>query len=533
MGNLNNLFNMSPETAQNLTNFGFSTMAASQQPGITTLAALGQGGLGMNQAAQQQAQTQNMQQEGIGKKLNNALALRGLNIGNAAMGLQPVNMSGVPDLLNPQPQQPSGATAGMSWSQTSGAGTPSPTTRTAPANPLMNNLGVTQDVLDVALQKRAPQNRDEAIAAARVAGFMGNTEWQKALTATAMKGLEPWESKPGGVRGDPLGGTTTVNPAHLQNVEGQTVPFAPAPVVYPNGNRNAGRGINNNSKPNGSSQVNAIPPIPDGMNYETDENGNIVSEKFIYSQPPKSNDTGIKTGWSPQEKQTQENYLKKETDSYNGAVKSLQNLELMQHSIDTLNQNPGFLSTGKWSEKKLEIAKSLQAAGFNAFDPDQISAGESLLKTTGRLGFDMSKQLGSREPGVITQQAIKLNPGMENTPQGIQLLKNSVQEEAQRIIDEHNFKGEYYQTSGWNQQKAEAAFDAKYKPELYAKRASSQTSPIKVNNPAAAKQLLSGTRILTPKGVKIIPPGVGITPPSYQSVQQPYMPQNNPQAEEE
>lgn len=521
MGNLNNLFNMSPETAQNLTNFGFSTMAASQQPGITTLAALGQGGLGMNQSAQQQAQTQNMQQEGIGKKLNNALALRGLNIGNAAMGLQPVNMPGVPDLLNPQPQQPSGATAGMSWSQTSGAGTPSPTTRTAPANPLMSNLGVTQDVLDVALQKRSPANRDEAIAAARVAGFMGNTEWQKALTATAMKGLEPWESKPGGVRGDPLGGTTTVNPAHLQNVEGQTVPFAPAPVVY--GNRNAGQGIGargNNQNPV-SSEVNAIPPIPE------------TPPEFVGMGESAGNKGGIKTGWSPQEKQTQENYLKKETDSYNGAVKSLQNLELMQHSIDTLNKNPGFLSTGKWSEKKLEIAKSLQAAGFNTFDPDQISAGESLLKTTGRLGFDMSKQLGSREPGVITQQAIKLNPGMENTPQGIQLLKNSVQEEAQRIIDEHNFKGQYYQTSGWNQQKAEADFDSKYKPELYAKRASSQTSPIKVNNPAAAKQLLSGTRILTPKGVKIIPPGVGITPPSYQSVQQPLTPQNNQQAEEE
>lgn len=527
MGTLDNILNMSPDQAQNLQNFGFATMAASGQPGISTIAALGQGGLGMNQAAQQRAQTQNLQQEGIKGKLGNALALRSLNLGNTAMGLQPVAMAGVPDLLNQQPSQPSGATAGMSWSQTSGHGTPQPTTRTEPSNSpgsiLTPQNGMTQGMIDVAMQKRSPQDRDEAVGAARIASFLGNTEWSKELSSTAMKGLEPWESKPGGVRGDPLAGTTTVNPAHIQNVEGNTVPFAPQPIVYGNGkkpkdNRNSGRGVG---------RMTSIPPIPDGMNYATDDNGNIVNESFTSGMSPPPAPQGIKTGWSPQEKATQKNYLEKETDSYNGAVKSMQNLELMQHSIDALNQDSSYIKTGSWGEKKLAFAKALQAAGVNAVDPNEIAAGESLLKTTGRLGFDMSKQLGAREPGVITQQAIKLNPGIENTPQGIQLLKNSVQEEAQRVIDEHNFKGQYYNSGkGWNQQKAEAEFDQKYKPELYAKRATSQLDPIQVNNPAGVKGLLAGTRIKTPKGIKIIPPGIGITPPSYQSVLQPQEPQN-------
>lgn len=536
MGTLSDIFNMSPNQAANLQNFGFSTMAASQQPGITTMAALGQGGLGMNQAAQQRAQTQNIQQEGVSKKLNNAVALRGLNIGNAAMGLQPVTMQGVPDLLNQQPAQPSGANAGMSWSQTSGGGAPEPSTRHAPAkNPVLDNLNVSQDVLDVALQKRAPANRDEAVAAARVASFLGYTDWSKSLSSTAMKGLEPWESKPGGVRGDPLAGTTTVNPAHIQNVEGNTVPFAPQPIVYGNGkkpgdNRNAGQGV--------GGAMNTIPPIP-SMEQAPQMQGN---GKLPAPPPPQ----GIKTGWSPTEKTTQKNYLEKETEAYNGAQGAMQNLELMQHSIDTLNSKPGFFSTGSAGKSRIAWGKLantfLAGMGASLLAEDKIAAGESLFKTTGRLGFNMSKQLGSREPGVITQQAIDLNPGMDNTPRGIQLLKNSVQEEQQRIIDEHNFKGQFYQERGWNQQKAEAAFDQQYKPELYAKRATSQLDPIAIpntvaNDPVRSKKFVSGflagTHIKTPKGIKIIPPGMGVTPPSYQSVLEPFQPQNPPEQEAE
>lgn len=67
------LFDMSPDQAQNLTNFGFSTMAASAQPGATTLGAIGKGGEGMNAAALQRAQTQNIAGEAQSRQLQNQL----------------------------------------------------------------------------------------------------------------------------------------------------------------------------------------------------------------------------------------------------------------------------------------------------------------------------------------------------------------------------------------------------------------------------------------------------------------------------
>lgn len=495
MGMLNNLFDMNPEQANNLTNFGFATMAAGAQPGATTLGSIGQGGLGMNQAALQNAQTQNTQQEGISKKLGNAMSLRQLNLGNAAFGLQPINMPGVPDLLGQQSQTPPVSSAGQPWSTSAGGSVPT-ATRTAPVNPIPNspnvspilgNMGVTQDVLDVALQKRMPTTPDEAVQASRIAGFLGNTKWAEQLSSTAMKGAEPYDLRPGGAHINPLG-DTTVNPAHLQDVTGTTRPFAPAPTTYGKGvgGRNSGGGLTNDLG-------------------------------------------GVKTGFSPQEKFAQESYFGDETKAYNGAQAAMQNLQLMQHSIDTLNNDPGFLSTGSAGSSRIAFGKAvntfLTGIGAETLDESKIAAGESLFKTTGRLGFNMSKQLGSREPGVITEKAIALNPGMDNTPNGIQLLKNSVQEEQQRIIDEHNFKGKFYQENGYNQQAAESAFDVRYRPELYAKRATSQLDPIRVNNPAAAKGLLAGTKVITPKGIKIIPANIGISPPAYISVQRPEAPQ--------
>jgi len=501
MGTTDNLFGMDPNTASNLLNFGFSTMAASQQPGISTLAALGKGGEGMNAAAQQRAQTQNISQEGIGKTLQNAMQLRSLNLGNAAMGLQPINMQGVPDLLgqlNQQSQSPSNATAGTPWSTSPGGSMPT-ATRTAPSGQssgngysgILGKLNVSQDVMDVAMQKRMPRTADEAIQAAKVDTYLQNP-YATNLTNLAMKGAEPYDLRPGGSHINPLG-ETTVNPSHVQNVSGIMQPFAPAPVTYgnqgANGGNASGGGINQN---------------------------------------------GIKTGYSIREKSAQDNYFGKETDSYNSAQKNMQNLELMQHSIDTMNQPGSALSTGTWAERKLGFAKALQSAGFNTIDPNEIAAGESLLKTTGRLGFTMSKELGAREPGIITQQAIKLNPGIENSPAGLQLLKNSVQEETQRIIDEHNFKGQFYGQNGYNQPAAESAFDSKYPPQSYAQRATSQLDPIKVNKPGAINSLLVGTKVMTPRGVKIVgAKDGGIAPPAYTAISQPQVPQQVPEQDSE
>lgn len=123
MGTISNIFNMSPETANSLTNFGFSTMAASQQPGITTLAALGKGGEGMNAAALQNAQTQYIGAEAKNKQMQNQLQ-------ELTLPSQISSSNAVNNRIINQLTKASGNTASSSTSQNAGGGTPAPSTST-------------------------------------------------------------------------------------------------------------------------------------------------------------------------------------------------------------------------------------------------------------------------------------------------------------------------------------------------------------------------------------------------------------------
>ncbi len=496
----------------NLQNFGMASMAAGGVPGATTLGALGQGGMAMNQAANQRTQMQNLQQETIQRKLGNSLALRQLNMGNAMLGMQPITMEGIPDLMPQQPTQPSGVSAGQTWSPNPGMTTVKPTTRTEMSTSNANKMvdlyldsqptpktngmyGYSQGALEVARGLRPPADLQEATQAASLLSVTGmNPNRQKELEGLVAKNQEPQNLKEGAQVYYPLGGGSIAASKNVNGYNDQNVPVVQSyvPTLTKNGNSLGGGGIGNRNAGGGSS------------------NGGGQ----------------IRTGFSPEEKKTQDNFFGPEATAYTGAVNAKGKLYTMQQDLDTLNANPDFLSTGGGGTGRIEFAKSINAAtnalfGGDFYNPEKVAAGESLFKVTGNLGFDMSKQLGAREPGVITQQAIKLNPGMDNTPQGAQLIKNTILETQQRTIDERAFKTQYYDKNGYHQNKAELEFDKKYPPELYAQRATSLIKPIKVNTPAAAKQLLAGTKVDTPKGIKIIPPEVGISPPVYQDIQPP------------
>lgn len=129
MGTANNLFDMSPEQANNLTNFGFATMAAGAQPGATTLGAIGQGGLGMNQAAAQRAQTQYLGAETQGKQFQNQLFPYQLQ----RMKLESQILQNSLD-DGSQSISPSGASAGMPTSPSAGISPMMPKTSERPVN---------------------------------------------------------------------------------------------------------------------------------------------------------------------------------------------------------------------------------------------------------------------------------------------------------------------------------------------------------------------------------------------------------------
>lgn len=100
-------------------NFGFGAMAAGAKPGATTFGALGEGGLAAMEAAKQnalaRAQQQLYGQNTVSKQLENALALRGVNMQNTAYGMPAMNMPGVPNLMPQGMSQgtPQGAQPGV------------------------------------------------------------------------------------------------------------------------------------------------------------------------------------------------------------------------------------------------------------------------------------------------------------------------------------------------------------------------------------------------------------------------------------
>lgn len=121
------IFDMTPDQANNLTNFGFATMAAGAQPGAQMLGAIGQGGMGMNSAALQHAQMQNTSAEATSKQLQNQLIP--LNIQYMKMRLQQAQQDQSDD--NGTPAQNTG---GQPWGQSIGSTQPSVQTSARPVN---------------------------------------------------------------------------------------------------------------------------------------------------------------------------------------------------------------------------------------------------------------------------------------------------------------------------------------------------------------------------------------------------------------
>lgn len=125
------LFDMDPNTAQNLTDFGFATMAAAQQPGAHTLGAIGQGGIGMNQAALQRAQTQDIQSQAQSRQLQNQLLpYQMLKLKNEAK----LFGSLTDDEPGDNPNSPPPNAGGQPWSPPLGSPAPSKQSSARPVN---------------------------------------------------------------------------------------------------------------------------------------------------------------------------------------------------------------------------------------------------------------------------------------------------------------------------------------------------------------------------------------------------------------
>lgn len=130
-------------------------------------------------------------------------------------------------------------------------------------------------------------------------------------------------------------------------------------------------------------------------------------------------------------------------EAYQNASSAQLNLNQLQKSLSSLPSS-GLLTPGTGAADRLGIVKgvntALTAAGFSPIvDPNAVGAAEESQKITGKLGFDMSRALGSREAAQIVHQAIELNPGIENTPQGARVVAASINAGLQRQKDFYQF----------------------------------------------------------------------------------------------
>lgn len=149
-----------------------------------------------------------------------------------------------------------------------------------------------------------------------------------------------------------------------------------------------------------------------------------------------------------------------------------QQLQEMQQDIQGLPSN-GMLAMGSGFGTRTAFAK-----GVNSFmqsihmdpiwDPDQVAKTEDLTKDSTRLGFDLSRMLGSREAGFITNQALAAVPGGANSVRGAQIIMASLQAANQRKVDYYNFIQDWSSKTGGDITGADAYFNKMAPPELYA-----------------------------------------------------------------
>jgi hypothetical protein len=145
----------------------------------------------------------------------------------------------------------------------------------------------------------------------------------------------------------------------------------------------------------------------------------------------------------------------------------------MQHNLDQLPDD-GWLSQGAGFQARLEWAKTVQAAaniaGIQVPDDfvKQVAAGEDVSKTTTRLGFELSKTLGSDNAASIVESAVGASPHGGNSKAGAERIIGALEAVNNRRIDYYNAMQKWAETHGGSIYGLDQWFNKVNPPELYA-----------------------------------------------------------------
>jgi len=135
----------------------------------------------------------------------------------------------------------------------------------------------------------------------------------------------------------------------------------------------------------------------------------------------------------------------------------------------------GPLSQGPFAAQASDAFKNINGAiqgmgGKPVFDTSSIAAIEQLQKDRFRLGAELSRSIGGKEPGFIVQQSVQANPGVENTAMGYKRITAGLREAATYEQDREAFYNDYNAKFG-HLNGAEEMFRHLNPPQLYSDRA--------------------------------------------------------------
>jgi hypothetical protein len=151
---------------------------------------------------------------------------------------------------------------------------------------------------------------------------------------------------------------------------------------------------------------------------------------------------------------------------------SQQIIQEMKHQLATLPEN-GLMVPGTGFEARTDFAKGYVTLmnGLGVYvDPNlvkEVGAAEDINKITTRLGFDLSKTLGSNEAASIVMTSLGAVPSGANSPEGAERIIAGLEAANRRRIDYQQFLEDWV-SKNQSTMGADVAFNAMNPPELYA-----------------------------------------------------------------
>jgi hypothetical protein len=154
------------------------------------------------------------------------------------------------------------------------------------------------------------------------------------------------------------------------------------------------------------------------------------------------------------------------------AQNTQQLLQEMKHNLAKLPPE-GIMTPGKDFKERADFAKGintyLQVFGMQPYFPEgEIAAAEDLNKLTNRLGFDLSRMLGSNEAASVVMTGIESVPGGANSREGANRIIAGLEAANKRRIDLYHFTQDWAAKNAGSIYGAEEYFNRANPPELYA-----------------------------------------------------------------